>query len=159
MYELDHNRKWIKTIDGIQANDEGNIDLTEQYIHIDNIDGFLGFKHVQEVSSGNNILATSFNKLASVYYIENTQQSSITLPNFVFDELSENQIKTIQMWVKNGVSVNVFQIPDMFTVIDPDNFPTEFEAGKTAVFVIRFFSRNGKLTAIINYAYSFTEAE
>lgn len=153
-----NEQNYIKTIDGTQADDEGNFDLANfGYISVNNIGGYTGFKNIQEITAGEYIQVYDFNSLAAAYYITNIEQNVALFPEFNFTGLTEKQIKTIQVWIKNEVTLSVLELPDNYTVIDPDNFPTELQEGTTSVFVIRLYYNGSQLNTIINYAYSFTE--
>lgn len=153
-----NEQNYIKTIDGTQADDEGNFDLSNfGYISVNNIGGYTGFKNIQEITAGEYIQVYDFNSLAAAYYITNIEQNIALFPEFNFHGLTEKQIKTIQVWVKNEVTLSVLELPDNYTVIDPDNFPTKLQVGTTSVFVIRLYYNGSQLNTIINYAYSFAE--
>lgn len=164
--QLENDEGYIKEqTDPIYTADKANIALKSELFSGDYNDlinkpiGLAGYKEIQNIAEVTVIEVQDFKTLKDSYYVENIDQT-LTIPEFNFTgTLQHLEMKTIQFWIKNSNTVSVISIPDMFTVIDPDNFPTEFEAGKTAVFVIRFFTNGSKLNSVINYAYSFTEAE
>lgn len=108
MYELDHNRKWIKTVNGIQPDENGdvNISVLSGTSHIDHEDIFEITLKYDMITIGNEVFVKQIDSITNKWKSENniiylnTQTPSIN--DIVYSDIN----CTIEFGSINSVSLN-----------------------------------------------------
>ena len=145
MYELDHNRKWIKTINGLQADDNGNFDLS---IDLSNV-GQISVNKIEIIYPQTeyiDIPATSLDEIKDRYLVHlNSEYPWIQFPQFgnlpgdptiQWTESMEPCERTFEIWIEDYYNFGLQTIDyGSVQIINPDSIDTT--TGGIHVFTVR----------------------